>query len=235
MLHVVETEVMKPRSLQCTSSFQRLYVDTPGITSSTISYVGLESGDCVMHTFVPPEDVDAICLRSSSSGLLDDEGCAWGAARETKRRVKNPGHFSVLSDGSVVGIRRKVADEPDTSVQRGNVKEGLRKRFPAPNKARSSISEWEAWTVSPGGRVEADEVQPLFKDDERMSHLLITNLGPKAKVGLMSMAFSFGNMIKLVTVGGQERFGSGSDGLQEGWTSTKRRRKAALRGRAWSS
>lgn len=235
MLHMIETEVMKPRSLQCAYSFQRLYIDTPGITTSTISYVGLQTGDCVMHTFVPPEDVDAICLRSGSEGLLDDEGCSWDAARETKRRVQNPGHFNVLSDGSVVGIRRKVADEPDLSLQRGTYKEGLRKRFPAPSPARSALPEWEAWTVSPGGRVEADEVQPLFKENERTSHLLITDLGPKAKVGLMSMAFSFGNLIKVVTVGGQERFGSIGDPSQEGWAFTKRRRKAAIRGRAWSS
>ena len=226
---------MKPRSLQCAYSFQRLYIDTPGITTSTISYVGLQTGDCVMHTFVPPEDVDAICLRSGSEGLLDDEGCSWDAARETKRRVQNPGHFNVLSDGSVVGIRRKVADEADLSLQRGTYKEGLRKRFPAPSPARGALPEWEAWTVSPGGRVEADEVQPLFKENERTGHLLITDLGPKAKVGLMSMAFSFGNLIKVVTVGGQERFGSTGDPSQEGWAFTKRRRKAAIRGRAWSS
>lgn len=236
ILHMVETELMKPRSLQCAYSFQRLYIDTPGITSSTISYVALESGDCIMHTFIPPEDVDAICLRSGSAGLLDDEGCSWDAAKETKRRVSNPGHFTVLSDGSVVGIRRKILEDLDASAQRGNMKEGLRKRFPNTIKARGTIMEWEAWTASPGGRTEADEVQPLFKDDERNNHLLITDLGPKAKLGLMSMAFSFGNLIKLVTVGGHERFGSGSDDIStEGWTLTKRRRKAAMKGRTWSS
>lgn len=235
MLHKIDTEVMKPRSLQCAYSFQRLYIDTPGITSSTISYIGLRSGDCVTHTFVPPEDVDAICLRSGASGLLDDEGCSWDAARETKRRVHNPGHFNVLSDGSVVGIRRKVADEQDVSVQRGAYKEGLRKRFSTTSGARSALPEWEAWTVSPGGRVQADEVQPLFKDNEQTSHLLITDLGPKARVGLMSMAFSFGNLLKVVTVGGLERFGSAENPSQDGWGLTKRRRKAASRGRAWSS
>lgn len=235
MLHIVETEVMKPRSLQCAYSFQRLYIDTPGITAVTISYVGLQSGDCVMHTFVPPEDVDAICLKSPEAGLLDDEGCTWDEARETKRRVHNPGHFNILSDGSVVGIRRKAVDEQDVYMQRGAYREGLRKRFPTTGGTRSALLEWEAWTVSPGGRVEADEVQPLFKENERTSHLLITDLGPKAKVGLMSMAFSFGNLLKLVTVGGQERFGSGDNISQDGWALTKRRRKGASRGRAWSS
>lgn len=233
MLHMIETETMKSRSLQFAYSFQRLYIDTPGITTATISYVGLQTGDCVMHTFVPPEDVDAICLRTGSSGLLDDEGCSWDEAREMKRRVHNPGHFKILTDGSVVGIRRKVSDETDMSTQRGAYNEGLRKRFPSSSGARSALPEWEAWTVSPGGRVEADEVLPLFKANERRSHLLISDLGPKAKVGLMSMVFSFGNLIKVVTVG-QERFGS-DDPSQEGWAFTKRRRKAALRGRAWSS
>lgn len=233
MLHSIETEPMRPRSLQCAYSFQRLYLNAPGITTSTISYIASESGDCVMHTFVPPEDVDAICLRRSSS-LLDDDGCEWSAARETKRRVKNPGHFTALSDGSAVGIRRKMGPDVDPISLVGSA-EGLRNRFSSRSTTKALSMQWEAWTVSPGGKTEADEVQPLFNEKEQTSHLLISDLGPKVKVGLMSVAFCFGNIIKLVTVGGPERFEPCSDeNGHEGYLGS-RRRKAVIRPRTWSN
>lgn len=237
-LYTVQTEQMKPRSLQCAYSTQRIsHVELPGITSSTISYVSADSGDCILHTFTPPEDVDSICLRAPS-GATDGEGCEWSAANVTKRRVKNPGHYGILSDGSAAGIRRKKTPEAEVSSQCGDNGEGLRNRFGGRSTGKNTPIEWEAWTISPSLRTGTDEEQPLFKKGEQPSHLLISDLGPKVRVGLMSVAFSFGNVIKLVTVGGPERFDAGPDETgHEGYKNmASRRRKGGgtWRPRAWT-
>lgn len=238
-LYTVETEKMKPRTLQCAYSTQRIaHVEIPGITSATLSYVAAESGDGILHTFTPPlEDFDTICLRGPS-GATDGEGCEWADANVTKRRVRNPGHFSILSDGSGCGIRCKKAPEAEASTQFGDGGEGLRKRFGGRSTAKNTPVEWEAWTISPSLRTGTDEEEPLFKKDEQPSHLLILDLGPKVRVGLMSVAFAFGNVIKLVTVGGPERFDAAADGSAHGGLRNvaSRRRKAGstCRPRAWT-
>lgn len=237
ILHIIHTEAMRPRSLQCAYSYQRLYVGTPGMTTSTISYVGVESGDCILHTFVPCEDFDCIGLRSSSS-LLDDEGCEWSEAKETIKRVRNPGHFKVLTDASLVGVRRKLPRDHDfLNGAGGAAGEGLRNRFANRGAAaKSSPKQWEAWTRSPpSGRAVTHESQ-LIVDDEERGSIFICDVGPKVKVGLMSAAFCFGNTIRLVTVGAPERFDIGPDDA-EGWLSlASRRRKVgnATKMRTWN-
>lgn len=225
ILYTVDTEQMKPRSLQCAYVTQRIaHVESPGITSSTVAYIGSESGDCVLHTFTPHEDYDSISLRDPSRGT-DGEGCEWDEATVTKRRIKNPGHFNILSDGSIVGIRRKVTPEVEIPSKCPNQGEGLRNRFSARTPGKSaSPTEWEVWTIATNGRVGADEEMPLFNKQE--NHLLIPDLGPRVRIGLMSVAFCFGNMIKMVTVGGPERFDSGFDETGYDLSLASRRRKA---------
>ena len=233
-LYTVETEEMKPRSLQCAYSTQRIaHVEIPSITSATLSYVAAETGDGILHTFTPSEDFDSICLQGPS-GATDGEGCEWGDATVTKRRVRNPGHFCILSDGSACGIRRKKAPEAEAPTQAGDGGEGLRKRFAGRSTTKTTPIEWEAWTISPSLRTGTDEEEPLFKKDEQPSHLLISDLGPKVRVGLMSVAFAFGNVIKLVTVGGPERFDMATDDGLMNLASRRRKAGSICRPRAWT-
>ena len=235
ILHTVPTAPMRPRSLQSAYVTQRIaHVDSPGITSSTISYVEAETGDCILHTFTPPEDVDSICL-GVPSGAMDGEGCEWSAAIVTKRRVKNPGQFNILRDGSLVGIRRRKTPETE-GKDGGEAKDGLRNRFSGRGATRNRPIEWEAWTISPSARTGADEEQPLFRKGEQPNHLLISDLGPRARVGMMSAAFAFGNVIKLITVGGPERFDVAmEEGSDKHLNFASRRRKgASWRPRAWT-
>ena len=217
ILYMVETDgfkSMKPRSLQCAYATQRTsHVDSPGVTSSTTAYVEAETGDCILHTFTPQDDFDSIGLHAPSGGT-DGEGCEWAEATVAKRRISKPGHFSLLADGTVIGIRRKT--KPDAEVvERRDGAEGLRNRFSNRGSSKTSPIDWEVWTVSPNNRFVADEKQSLFKTNEQPNHLLISNLGPKARVGLMSVGFAFGNVIKFVTVGGPERFENGIESMND--------------------
>ncbi|KAF4120153.1 Sterol-sensing domain of SREBP cleavage-activation [Geosmithia morbida] len=240
-LYTAEMQPMRPRSLECAYTTQRIaHIDMPSITSATMTYVDAATGDCILHTFTPSEDWDAIGLRAPS-GATDGEGCEWIDATVTKRRVRNPGHYRTLSDGSVVGIRRKQKESlpcsPSDSPTSQSVAEGgLRKRFLSSRNSISSgsgndaasLPEWEVWTISPSNRIGADEEEPLFKADERSSHLLISDIGPKVTVGLMSVAFSFGNVVKVVTVGGTERFDNmDQDDAHDVFNIGHRRRKTA--------
>lgn len=236
VLYSVEMNEMRPRSLECAYTTQRIaHVDQPSITSATMTYVEAATGDCILHTFSPHEDTDAIGLRAPS-GATDGEGCEWADAVVTKKRVKNPGQYSTLSDGSVVGIRRKKdpsSDSPlSSSGENGTAATGLRNRFAATRRSLGGSDmlspEWEVWTVSPSNRIGTDEEEPLFKHDEQPSHLLISDIGPKVTVGLMSVAFSFGNVVKVVTVGGAERFDMDEDDAHDGLLNIgHRRRKTA--------
>lgn len=212
-IYTAVTEPMKPRSFHCAYSTQRTaHIETPEITSATFSYVDAASGDCILHTFTPSEDWDSIGLRAPS-GATDGEGCEWSDANVNKRRVKNPGHFTILSNGCVVGMRRKQGPDAGWVPEGAGDKKGLRNRFMSRGNGTNAnaSTDWEVWTASPSNRIGADEEQPLFKEGEQSSHLLISDIGPKIRVGLMSVAFSFGNVLKLVTVGGPERFGVGQD------------------------
>lgn len=236
VLYTVSTAPTRPKSLQSAYITQRIaHVESPGITSATISYVEADTGDCILHTFTPPEDDDSICL-GVPSGAMDGEGCEWSAAKVTKRRIKSPGHFNILSDGSLVGIRRKKYPESE-GKDCGEGKDGLRNRFSGRGAGKYQAIEWEVWTVSPSARTGTDEEQPLFQKGEQPNHLLISDLGPRAKVGMMSTAFAFGNVIKLITVGGPERFDMAMEEATDNFMNiASRRRKggSSWRPRAWT-
>ncbi|KAG9258312.1 sterol-sensing domain of SREBP cleavage-activation-domain-containing protein [Emericellopsis atlantica] len=238
LLYTVETEMMKPRSLHFACTTQRTaHIDSPGITSLTMAYIEAETGDCILHTFLPSEDFDSIGLHAPS-GATDGEGCAWGDALLTRRRVKNPGSHSVLSDGSVVGIRRRNPREPENGGQCRGSQEGLRNRFTSRSQPRPEHIEWEAWTVSLSARAGADEERPLFSANEVPIHLLVSSLGPQVKMGMMSIVFSLGNMVKLVTVGGIERYGTNADDAAQenllNMASRRRKGGGTWRPRGWT-
>lgn len=226
VLHAFTTEPMKERSLRCTFQCARTNTDQAiGVIYLTLAYVSAESGDCILQNYTPTEDANLILARSSSGA---SEGCNWGSARQTRKYIANPGHFVILSDGSVAGVRRKAAPPPQSYPV-----DGLRKRFGTWN-VDSSADPWDVWTAAPLGRAIEDEEQHLFQDGEQQSKLLVTSIGPITKLGQMSTAFGFGNVIKLVTVGGHERFevpgkDNGHDSLLVG---SRRRKTGASRGRA---
>ncbi|KAL3957916.1 hypothetical protein ACCO45_008494 [Purpureocillium lilacinum] len=199
--------------------------DTIGLTWVALGYVEADSRDLILHTFVPPEDSDAIYLRMPNDECNSD-WCAWESSKQTKKRISNPGLWDMVSDGSLIGVRRKQHSGSAGSDDSGAP--GLRNRQARRGSGQDPFDRWEVWTASPGGRSEADECQRLVEKGEEAKHLLITELGPKARVGLNSVAFAFGDMIKLVVLGATARLEEKDDDQARDSTLSAggRRRKA---------
>ncbi|KAG8360363.1 hypothetical protein FVEN_g1877 [Fusarium venenatum] len=237
LVHTFLTERMAPRSLQSaffSRSSSRLGID--GLAWFTLCYTSAETGDCVVQTFAPLDDHDMIYYQNSATPSSSG-WCAWESAKETKKHVQNPGSWSILSDGSVVGIRQKSNRALDAQTNGRRKTEGLRHRSPRKESGRDLFGRWEIWSAPQSGFLRMDETRPLFQADERAGHLIVTELGPVVRVGQRSIAFSFGNVVKLVTVGGHERFdNSATDNDSEHLNVGSRRRKpgALVRPRAWS-
>ncbi|KAF4968875.1 hypothetical protein FSARC_3810 [Fusarium sarcochroum] len=237
LVHTFSTERMTQRSLQSAFSIrQSSQTGSNGLAWFILSYTGADSGDCVVHTFAPQGEHDMIYYQSSATPEIRG-WCAWESAKEARRHIENPGSWSVLSDGSVVGIRQKSNRALDIEANGRRKIDGLRHRSPRKEPGRDLFGRWEVWTAPQSGQLRTDETRPLFQDDERAGHLIVTDLGPMVRVGQRSIAFSFGNVVKLVTVGGHERFENSTvDKSLEHFNVGSRRRKpgALVRPRAWS-
>ncbi|KPM41664.1 hypothetical protein AK830_g4924 [Neonectria ditissima] len=237
LIHTFQTEAMKPRSLQAAHSpRQSAQTGTRGLTWFTLCYTEVESGDCVVHTYLPPKEDDLICFDSSATPISRG-WCSWESVRETKRHVENPGTWDVLSDGSVAGVRQRSEQNCGTTIGGQQQMNGLRHRSPRKETRKDTFERWEVWTVFQCGRLRTDETRPLFQDGEKLGHLIVSELGPMIKVGQRSLAFGFGNVVKLLTVGGHERFETSTEESDREYLKVgSRRRKAGVmsRPRAWS-
>lgn len=202
ILHTFQTEAILPRSLKCCHSSRRKpQCGSMGIASLSLAYTSTESGDCVIQTYLPQEDGDAICFRNSPNPP-GRNCCPWAEARETKTRISNPGSWEALPTGCVIGIRKKKTASPTQSISNSPTRSGLWRRT---RHSEDEISEkgkkWEIWLVSKLGRQNVYETMPLHPGMDIRGSLLITELGPLVKVGTASVAVGFGNMIKLISVG----------------------------------
>ncbi|KAF4983647.1 hypothetical protein FZEAL_999 [Fusarium zealandicum] len=237
LVHTFCTQRMTQRSLQSAFfSQQSSQTGTKGLAWFTLCYTEAESGDCVAQTFKPASENDMICYHNSATPTARG-WCSWDSVKESRRHVANPGSWSVLSDGSVVGIRQKSNRDLGIEANERRKTEGLRYRSPRKATGRDLFGRWEIWTAPQSGQLRTDETRPLFEDDEKAGHLIVTDLGPMVRVGQRSVAFSFGNVVKMVTVGGHERFESSADdkSLERLNVGSRRRKPGAMvRPRAWS-
>ena len=229
VLHTFGTAKMQTGSLQCAYSFHRSSQDgKEGITSLVLCYNAKDTGDCIIESFSPSENADAIsALASDSPG---EAWCDWRAATKATRRVSNPGSSEVLFDGSVLGIRHQRHHALHAhKMELNGMAGGLRRRSPKGAKGHEALRQWEVWTESPAGRLDADEHRPLFDETEQAGYLIVSDLGPKVRVGSSSVAFAFGTVVKMATRGGEERWGSspGDKDQSSSMNVTGRRRKAA--------
>ncbi|KAL7949218.1 sterol-sensing domain of SREBP cleavage-activation domain-containing protein [Trichoderma barbatum] len=205
-------EEMRPRSLTCAFTSHRSPNVSPlGLVSFTFSYLALDSGDCVLHTFTPQEDDDAICLQNIDDGGASSGWCSWADAKERKKHIGNPGVWSVLSDGSALGLRRRPRTEPRRRHgPQHQAMPGVRNRMPAARSQEfGAFSCWELWRAASSDWEEVDESMPLFSSDEDAGQLIVCDLGPSVRVGPTSVAFAYGNVIKLATLSGHKPFEAG--------------------------
>jgi hypothetical protein len=224
VVRTFETETMVPKSLQCTFSGPKISkTGSLGLESLTLCYVGEDTCDCVMQTYVPMDDYGAISFRNPNSKTNGDE-YSYEPTKRLDKRIKNPGTWQVLSDGSVVGIRLVLQNCNGTNDANPGFR---RRRRAAEDRRQYSFANWEVWVTSPCVKPNLEECRPLFEVGDESNHLEVSDLGPKVSVGLRSVAFAFGNVIKLVTSGPLERYGADAenkspDGLMN--TAGRRRR-----------
>ncbi|KAI5461074.1 sterol-sensing domain of SREBP cleavage-activation-domain-containing protein [Mariannaea sp. PMI_226] len=236
LIHTFETERMAPRSLQCSHSPQQATQSgSSGLAWFTFCYSEAESGDCIIQTCVPREEGDLIWFNSSVSPTRGG-WCSWEHVHEVRRHVENPGTWNVLSDGSVIGVRQKSRQNQVIVSEERQRTEGLRHRSPRKETSRDGFGRWEVWTVFQAGRATMDESRPLFQAGDKRGHLIVSELGPMIRVGQKTVAFSFGNVVKIVTVGGHERFEdeTGDQSREYLKTGSRRRKALGIRPRAWS-
>ncbi|KAK3984808.1 putative sterol regulatory element-binding protein [Cladorrhinum sp. PSN332] len=217
VVHTFPTEAMQPKTLKhiCLTRAQ-----PSSLSSMTLSYVNLETGDLAIQTYLPEEDDNVLYSYSPSNPRGHRP---WGPARESKKRVENPGKWEVLVSGSIVGVRQRKSPStrPPSPI---STNAGLRRRHRADSRASEdcySKQIWEAWVINHPGLEAAneggggggsssssssssssnevvDETRPL---DVAGDNLMISELGPMVKLGTMSVAVGFGNVVKVISAG----------------------------------
>ncbi|KAB5575950.1 sterol-sensing domain of SREBP cleavage-activation-domain-containing protein [Coniochaeta sp. 2T2.1] len=240
IIHTFQTEPMQPRTLKYLRSTSRqTHCGSTGLASLTLAYVSSETGECVLQTYLPKDDDEAICFCDPLSPKTS-ACCVLTTTRQLNRRVKDPGSWETLPNGSVVGVRTKspeVAKDRSSSIS--PTLSGLRRRTTTPTKTRpkSQRDKWEVWVMSQlDSKQENYETRPLLAGededdvalDNKEQHLIVSHLGPIVKVGGSSAAVGFGDTIKVVTVG-HERFENPMDSFfgEDLINLTNRRRKIA--------
>ncbi|KAK4062570.1 uncharacterized protein Triagg1_9940 [Trichoderma aggressivum f. europaeum] len=156
------------------------------------------------------DEDDAICLQNMDDIGTSSGWCSWADAKERKKHIGNPGVWSLLSDGSTLGLRRRPRTEPRS--RHGHQRQatsGVRSRIPSTRSRDSgAFSCWELWRAASSDWDELDETAPLFSDEDA-GHLVVCELGPSVRVGPTSVAFAYGNVIKLATLSGHKPFDAG--------------------------
>lgn len=212
IIHTFHTEPMQPRSLKhLRSSSRQAHCGSAGLASLTLAYVSSETGDCVLQTYLALDEDSAICFCDPVSPKTET-CCVLSSTRELKRRVKDPGNWETLLNGSIVGVRMKPL-QGGKGHSTSPTLTGLRRRAAAVPKKHHSTSQrdrWEVWVMSQLETQENNETRPLWAEEEEeegrdTEHLIISSLGPIVKVGGSSAAVGFGDTIKVITVG-HERF-----------------------------
>ncbi|ROW06187.1 hypothetical protein VMCG_04706 [Cytospora schulzeri] len=229
VVHTFQIEASQPRSVKFVYNGQRAGPQGKGTVSSlTLGYISEEDGDLVLQTYLPSENCDSICF-SDPAAPAPGTSCTWAETSEVTRRIRNPGVWTPLRNGCVLGIRKKEDVPPRSPIQErlpAFAQSSLRRRGRAdsPPKRPKPADTWEIWVIT---RLEGDgdiETTPFIGPDDP-SALIVSDLGPIVKVGSSSAAVGFGNVIKVIAVG-HERFESAEEGREAeniGLTSRRRR------------
>lgn len=229
IVHTFQTEASHPRSVKFVYNGQRMGPHGRGTVSSlTLAYISEEDGDLVLQTYLPGENCDSICF-SDPAAPAPGSSCTWAETRQITRRIRNPGVWTPLRNGCVLGVRKKEDEPPRSPIQErlpAFAQSSLRRRVRAesPPKRSNSGDIWEIWVITRLEREGDIETTPFIGADDPIP-LMISGLGPIIKLGSSSAAVGFGNMVKVIAVG-HERFDSAEEDLETeniGLTSRRRR------------
>lgn len=216
-VHTFETEASQPRSMKFAYNGPRVGPRGRGTVSSlTLAYISEEDGDLVLQTYLPSENCDSICF-SDPAAPAPGTSCTWAETIQVTRRVSNPGLWTTLRNGCVLGIRKKEDPAPRSPIQErlpAFAQSSLRRRGRAdsPPKRPRPDEAWEIWVMT---RLEGEgdvETTPFTGPDDPAA-LIVSDLGPIVRVGCCSAAVGFGNVVKVIAVG-HERFESAGEGRE---------------------
>lgn len=254
IIHTFSTERIRLRSMKFVYSGQRRGPDGNGTVSSlTLAYLDDEDGECVLQTYLPGEGHDNICV-SDATGPPARSSCAWGMTNQITRRIRNPGVWTPLRNGCMIGLRKAREVSPSESPIRGRLpafaQSGLRRRArgvatastngasPTTPPKSAAKEMWEIWVITRLEQTGSNiETRPLIGPEDPAG-LIISELGPIAKVGYGSIAVGFGNVVKIITVGHEWFDRIEQQGLKMGSHISSRRRRppgGSARNRASSS
>ncbi|KAL2760557.1 hypothetical protein ACRALDRAFT_2039174 [Sodiomyces alcalophilus JCM 7366] len=233
LIHTFETQPIEPRTLRCFHSARRKpQCGSVGLRLFGLVYNHAETGDCIILTYTPKVEEDIICFGDPSI-TPSQNCCEWTETDMTARKIAKPGTWTVLPNGSVVGVRQKLPPPASPSRDWFPGHPGLRRRMYGQPKSECKPKwpdSWEVWVAIQSSREDTYETAPLHADEKSGSHLMVSGLGPMAQVGTSSVVVGFGNILKLITVG-HERFELGrvSTRGQEALKLSSRRRGRATR------
>ncbi|KAK4192895.1 putative sterol regulatory element-binding protein [Podospora australis] len=220
IIHTFSTEPMKPRSLKQISLTRS---QQSCLTSLTLAYVSMETGELVLQTYLP-EDEDNLLCSYTPAEFSSTVQRGWGPSKEIKRHIANPGVWEALASGSIIGVREKLAPTRPRSASSASSSSsssgpiGLRRRGVnrTDDHPDNATRCWEAWVINhPEANSELETRQLDIPDAAGVpdgGHLLISEVGPMVKLGAMSVAVGFGNVVKVISAG-HEYFDQVSDGL----------------------
>ncbi|KAH0562948.1 hypothetical protein GP486_002494 [Trichoglossum hirsutum] len=197
------------------------------IASFSIAYVELESGELVMHTFVPnatqTERGYLICLRAERDPR--EKRCAGfeKASQRVSRLEIRAGSWESTLFNSICGIRKRPlpptcgrkpeAPSGGTAYQRGLGSYGMVRRRnggwgdqqPETPSTISEEDEWEVWTISSTGEVVIRSLSDTSLTPDGVpgprKSLMVTKTESACPVGKKSVAIGFGATIKVVQLG----------------------------------
>ena len=227
-------ENMRPRSLRCfhepsIKPLRRFAC----VSQLAFAYEEASSGNLVVLRYSPSEDCSGIWIKTpqqSKGGF-----CSWKDCKVLKKRVENPGVWELLPNGQVAGIRKLKA----TGGTQIDIRKGLRHRKRRDLELYNDkiFEDWELWTTSTSSET-SGRVQPLFQDSDTSGHLFVSNIGPRSPAGESSLAFAFGNVLKIVTLStaGNPESENTEPPQDTFWKGGTRRGRlvASGRARAWS-
>ncbi len=209
ILTTFKTELMQPRSLRQISLSR---TQQSNLTSLTLAYTQVDTGDLILHTYLPEDEGDAIYSYNPAEAS-DGRRRPWSSAKTITRHITDQGVWDALSNGSIVGIRQRPRPQTQQRSLPTAPISGLRRRGgnPAdPDSYASSNESWEAWVMNHLESTGDFETKPLVlpnSDEQDPAHLMISELGPMVQFGAGSVAVGFGNVIKIISAG-HEHFDS---------------------------
>lgn len=238
--HTFETKPIKPNTLHCFHSQRRRpQCGSVGLAHFAFAYTSAETGECIMQFYQPKHEGDTICFRDPWTPG-SKTCCLWTETVEQRYFIENPGDWTALPIGYLVGIRKyEIAIQSiETPSHQSTAGSELRQRGGF-KRQQSHISpkddndNWEVWSLSPRGE---QTTIPLSQYNRiGQDHLLVGGLGPIEKVGKRSLAVGLGNVVKVITVG-KEKFDSldsgSDDGIFVGMTASRRKKSNLSRKRS---